>query len=196
MRRMQRRGTSWNIASSFASCSTPCRTTRPSVPSRFSSNYSAHVTSRPAERVSWRSVGTPDDRVDELSLTRLKDRDSEIRATALDTLVRRGKKDLGQRALGQALRDHELDEQPLNEKRRFFAAVAKLCGDSALDELAQQLTGKEDRWFTSKKDKELAEAVAHGIRMIGTDRAKDILQRCSQDGARFVRAACAKELGH
>ncbi len=136
----------------------------------------------------------PDERVDEISLAQLKDRDPEIRATALDTLVRRGKKDLGQRALGQALRTRDLDEQPLNEKRRFFAAVAKLCGDSALEELSQHLTGEEDRWFTSKRDKELAEAVAHGIRMIGTDRAKDILKRCSEDGARFVRAACAKEL--
>jgi hypothetical protein len=137
----------------------------------------------------------PDERVDELSLARLEDRDSEIRATALDTLVRRGKKDLGQRALAQALRAPELDVQSLNEKRRLFAAVAKLCGDSALEQLSQQLTGKEDRWFTSKKDEERAEAVAHGIRMIGSERAKDILRHLSKEGARFVRAACAKELG-
>ena len=34
-----------------------------------------------------------------------------------------------------------------------------------------------------------------GIARVIDHIAKDILRRCSQDGARFVRAACAKELG-
>ena len=88
-----------------------------------------------------------------------------------------------------------LAEQSLNEKRRFFAAVAKLCGESALEPLRRELTGKEDRWFTSKKDKELAEALAHGIRVIGTDAALTFLRQLAEDGPRFVKTACAKELG-
>lgn len=138
----------------------------------------------------------PEERVDELALNALTDRDPEIRATALDTIVRRGKRDLGQRALDRVLRGgRHFEEQTLNEKRRFFTAIAKLCHESVLEQLSEQLTGKEDRWFTSKKDRELVEAVAHGIRRIGTDSALAILQRHSQEGARFVRAACAKELG-
>jgi len=58
------------------------------------------------------------------------------------------------------------------------------------------LMGKEIHWFTSKKDKEFAEAVAHGIRVVGTPKAKEFLQHGSEEGARFVRAACAKELEH
>ena len=65
-----------------------------------------------------------------------------------------------------------------------------------LDLLNQQLMGKEIRWFTSKKEKEFAEAVAHGMRVIGTPKAKAFLQHGSEEGARFVRAACAKELDH
>ena len=117
----------------------------------------------------------PDEGVDRLLLDRLSDPDSEIRATALDTIVRRGKKELGETALKRMLGTSALAEQSLNEKRRFFAAAAKLCGDSVLAELQGQLTGKEERWFTSRKDKELAEAVAHGIRMIGTDDALGFL---------------------
>lgn len=137
----------------------------------------------------------PDDSVDALLLDRLSDRDPEIRTTALDTIVRRGKKELGHLALNRLAGTSGLAEQSLNDKRRFFAAVAKLCGESVLDRLSGELTGKEDRWFTSKKDKELAEAVAHGIRIIGTDAALAFLRRLSEDGARLVKTACAKELG-
>jgi len=136
----------------------------------------------------------PDEAVDEMLVERLSDPDPEIRGTALDSIVRRAKKELGQRALERMLGTSTLAEQSLAEKRRFFAAVAKLCGDSVLDAFKSQLTGKEDRWFASKKDKELAEAVAHGIRAIGTDDAIALLRNLSEDGARFVKAACAKEL--
>jgi hypothetical protein len=136
----------------------------------------------------------PDESVDELLLARLSDPDPEIRATALDTIVRRAKSELGERALERMLGTGALTEQSLNEKRRFFAAVAKLCGDSVLHAFGAQLNGKEDRWFTSKKDKELAEAVAHGIRMIGSGDALALLRRLSEDAPRFVKAACAKEL--
>lgn len=136
----------------------------------------------------------PDERVDALLVNRLSDRDPEVRATALDTIVRRGKSELGHEALGRLLGTEALAEQSLNEKRRFFAAVAKLCGESVLERLRRELTGKEDRWFTSKKDKELAEAVAHGIRGIGTESALAILRQLAEDAPRFVKAACAKEL--
>lgn len=136
----------------------------------------------------------PDETVERLLLDRLSDPDPEIRATALDTVVRRAKKELGENALARMLGTSALAEQSLNEKRRFFTAVAKLCGDSVLEKLEAQLSGKEDRWFTSKKDKELAEAIAHGIRIIGTDEALAFLQRLAAEGPRFVKAACAKEL--
>ncbi len=136
----------------------------------------------------------PDPEVDDLSLERLGDPDPEIRATALDTLVRRGSQELGEKILERSLTASDFDSRSLNEKRRLFAAVAKLCGESVLDLLNQQLMGKEIRWFTSKKEKEFAEAVAHGMRVVGTPKAKEFLQHGSNDGARFVRAACAKEL--
>ena len=138
----------------------------------------------------------PDPEVDDLSLERLGDPDPEIRATALDTLVRRGRQELGEKILERSLTASNFDARGLNEKRRLLAAVAKLCGESVLDLLNQQLMGKEIRWFTSKKEKEFAEAVAHGMRVIGTPKAKAFLQHGSEEGARFVRAACAKELDH
>ena len=138
----------------------------------------------------------PDPEVDDLSLERLGDPDPEIRAAALNTLVRRGRQELGEKILEQSLTASNFDARSLNEKRCLFAAVAKLCGESVLDLLNQQLMGKEIHWFTSKKDKEFAEAVAHGIRVVGTPKAKEYLQHGSEDGARFVRAACAKELEH
>ena len=93
----------------------------------------------------------PDPEVDDLSLKRLGDPDPEIRATALDTLVRRGSQELGEKILERSLTASDFDSRSLNEKRRLFAAVAKLCGESVLDLLNQQLMGKEIRWFTSKK---------------------------------------------
>ena len=133
--------------------------------------------------------------VETLALARLHDQDPEIRAAALDTLVRRGTPELGQKILEATLAAGDLRDRSLNEKRRLFAAVAKLCGEATLDLLSQKLLENEDRWFTSKKDKELAEAFAHGIRVVGTDRAMALLRHCAENGAKFVRAACAKELG-
>ena len=138
----------------------------------------------------------PDTEVEDLSLARLGDPDPEIRAAALDTLVRRGKSELGEKILDLSLSRERLDARSLNEKRRLFAAVAKLCGESLLDRLFQQLMAEEERWFTSKKEKEFAEAVAHGIRVVGTKRASELLHHGAENGARFVRAACEKELGH
>jgi hypothetical protein len=82
----------------------------------------------------------------------------------------------------------------VNEKRRLFAATAKLAGEGALDSFRRLLLSKEDRWFASQKDRHLAEAVAHGIRLVATPAARRILEDCAQNGTRLARAACAREL--
>ena len=71
----------------------------------------------------------PDPEVDDLSLERLGDPDPEIRAAALDALVRRGRQELGEKILDQSLTARNFDARSLNEKRRLFAAVAKLSAN-------------------------------------------------------------------
>jgi len=136
----------------------------------------------------------PDERVLSLCLERLMDSDPEVRTTALDTLVKRGP-DLGLQILERSLASERFESLALLEKRRLFAAVAKLSGESALDSLQKQLSARDDHWFAKEKDREFAEAVAHGIRMVASPRAKRILEDASQNGPKLARAACLRELG-
>ncbi|MGH9320061.1 MAG: HEAT repeat domain-containing protein [Vicinamibacteria bacterium] len=136
----------------------------------------------------------PEERVLSLCLERLTDRDPEVRATALDTIVRKGASHLGLQILERSLGNLHFDGFALIEKRRIFAAVAKLAGESALESFQKLLMRREEHWFASQKDRHFAEAVAHGIRMVGTPRARTILVDCSESAPRFARPACLKEL--
>ncbi len=136
-----------------------------------------------------------EDRVQELCLRQLADRDPQIRQVALDTLVRRGpRSELGLAILDRSLADPQFGDRAINEKRRLFAAVAKIAGEAALDSFHRLLLAKEDRWFSSHKDRQFSEAVAHGIRVVATPEARRILEECAQTGPRLARAACAREL--
>jgi hypothetical protein len=137
----------------------------------------------------------PEERVLALCLERLMDSDPEIRTAALDTLVRRGRAELGLQILERSLASERFERIALLEKRRLFSAVAKLSGESALDSFQRLLNAREDHWFAKQKDREFAEAVAHGIRMAGGARAKRLLEERSQSGPKIARAACLKELG-
>jgi hypothetical protein len=137
----------------------------------------------------------PEERVLALCFERLMDSDSEVRAAALDTLVRRGRAELGLEILERSLASERFERLVLLEKRRLFSAVAKLSGESALDSLQKLLTAREDHWFAKQKDREFAEAVAHGIRMVGGPRAKRILENGSQHASKVARAACQRALG-
>jgi alkanesulfonate monooxygenase SsuD/methylene tetrahydromethanopterin reductase-like flavin-dependent oxidoreductase (luciferase family) len=83
----------------------------------------------------------------------------------------------------------------LSEKRRIYAAAAKLAGENALKWFVNILQPDERRWFASRKEREGCEAVAHGIRMVGTEKAQRLLEKLADQGDRFIRAACLKELG-
>ena len=137
----------------------------------------------------------PEERVLTLCLERLMDSDQEVRTAALDTLVRRGRAELGLQILERSLASERFEQAALLEKRRLFAAVAKLSGESALHSFQKLLSAREDHWFQKQKDREFVEAVAHGIRMVASPRAKRILEDGSQNGPKLARAACLKELG-
>ncbi|HEY7820609.1 MAG TPA: HEAT repeat domain-containing protein, partial [Vicinamibacteria bacterium] len=139
----------------------------------------------------------PEERVQELCLERLLDSDPEVRTASLDTLVKRGSPELGLRIQERLLASDRFERLPLLEKRRLFAAVAKLASESALERLEgllNQSQGREERWFTKRKDRDFFEAVAHGIRMVGSPRARQILEEVSRTGGKLARAACLKEL--
>jgi len=136
-----------------------------------------------------------EERVLSLCLERIVDSDPEVRTTALDTLVKRGRVDLGLQILERALASELFEKLGLLEKRRLFSAAAKLSGESALDSFQKLLNAREDHWFQKEKDRAFAEAAAHGIRMVGSPRAKRMLEDGSQSGHKLVRAACLKELG-
>jgi hypothetical protein len=136
-----------------------------------------------------------EERVVSLCLERLVDSDPEVRTAALDTLVKKGRSDLGLPILERSTASEGFERLALLEKRRLFAAVAKLSGESALDPFEKLLNAREDHWFQKQKDREFVEAVAHGIRMVGGPRAMRMLEDASRSGAKLVRAACLKELG-
>jgi hypothetical protein len=136
----------------------------------------------------------PEEGVLSLCRDRLLDLDPEVRVVALDVLVKRGGADQGLEILERSLASERFEKLPLLEKRRLFAAVAKLSGENALDSLVKLLNAREDHWFQRQRDREFAEAIAHGIRMVGGPRAQRILEEASERGTKIARAACLKEL--
>ncbi len=136
----------------------------------------------------------PEEGVLSLCLERLVDADPEVRVTALDVLVKRGAPELGLRILDRIVTER-FDRLALLEKRRLFSAIAKLAGESALDSFVKLLNAREDHWFQKQRDRDFAEAVAHGIGMVGGARATRILEESSAQGTKLARAACLKELG-
>jgi hypothetical protein len=136
-----------------------------------------------------------DRRSAEVCLELLNDEDTEVRATALDSLVRLGASELARSILERTVLAEVFDERSLSEKRRIYAAAAKLAGENALKWFVNILQPDERRWFASRKEREGCEAVAHGIRMVGTEKAQRLLEKLADQGDRFIRAACLKELG-
>ncbi len=133
-------------------------------------------------------------RVYEICLRLLDDDDQEVRACALDIIVRHGPQALARQILDSSLGSGGFAERDLAEKRRTFAAVGKLGGEKALDWFTELLSHEARRWFVSRHDRDLREAVAHGIRAVGTEKAWQLLRDVAEGGERVARAACLKEL--
>jgi len=131
--------------------------------------------------------------LDPLWLQLLNDPDPEIRSQALTALVLTGRSELAQRILRQSIGSPTFDGLPLLEKRRRFVAVVKLGGEQALDTFAELLRPAK-RWFASRRAQEMEQAAAHGLRAIGTERARQLLKEIAASGDRWVRAACLAEL--
>jgi hypothetical protein len=136
----------------------------------------------------------PGDRTGQICLRLLQDHDPEIRSTALDTLVRSGAANLAKAILDQSTADPGFEQRSLLEKSRMFSAVAKLGGAQALNWFTELIRPGERRWFASRKEREILQVAAHGIRMVGTQEAKNLLEELANKGDRFVRAASQKEL--
>jgi HEAT repeat protein len=135
-----------------------------------------------------------DPQTDELCLSVLGDSDPEIRSSALDTLVRRGHPELATSILERATHLPDFSDRSLAEKRRVFAAVAKLGGAAALDLFVPLLRLDERRWFAGKMEREGLEALIHGIRLVGTEESRKLLREIADKGNRAVRAVALKAL--
>jgi hypothetical protein len=135
-----------------------------------------------------------EEQVYEICLRLLDDGDQEVRACALDVIVRHGQRGLARQILDRSLGSGGFAERDLAEKRRTFAAVGKLGGEASLDWFMELLSREERRWFASRHDRELREAAAHGIRVVGTEEAWRLLRESAASGERVARAACLKEL--
>jgi HEAT repeat protein len=153
---------------------------------------SSHATTR---REAIQALGRfPDQQIDPLCLRLLGDGDIEVRSTALDILVRSGRETLAEPILDHTTRARGFDDRGLSEKRRIFAAVAKLGGPGSLDWFTEMLSQEGRKWFASRREREAREAVIHGIRIVGTEQARRLLREMAESGDRHVRAACLKEL--
>ena len=135
-----------------------------------------------------------DQRTATLCLGLVQDKDYEVRSIALDTLVRGNASQLAKAILDQSLANPVFDERSLVEKRRMFAAVAKLGGPAAISWFTALIHPDERRWFASRKEREAIQSAVHGIRMVGTREAQQLLEEMARKGNRFARAASRREL--
>lgn len=132
--------------------------------------------------------------VDDLCLDLLQRNDPELRAAGLDTLVRHGRRDYALRLFERMLRDPGFAERSLAEKKLTCAAVSRIVGEEATEWFTEALRPQDRRWFASRRERETLQALAHGIRMIGTEKANGALSRLASCRNRPARTACRREI--
>ncbi|HXI02694.1 MAG TPA: hypothetical protein VNI57_05905, partial [Candidatus Saccharimonadales bacterium] len=124
----------------------------------------------------------------------LQREDPELRAAGLDTLVRHGRRDYALRLFERMLRDPGFAARSLAEKKLTCAAVSRIVGEEAAEWFTEALRPHDRRWFASRRERETLQALAHGIRMIGTEEAQVTLLDLSTCRNRPARAACRREI--
>ncbi len=123
----------------------------------------------------------------------LGDEDGEIRRLALTVLVRSGQPQLAQ-IIAERTMSAEFTEAELEEKRRTFAAIARLGGEQGLPWFEELLRRPNPRWFASRTIKETLAAVAHGVATVRSANARELLERLAVEADRTVRVACRDAL--
>ncbi|MEE9230411.1 MAG: hypothetical protein V3U86_06865 [Acidobacteriota bacterium] len=129
--------------------------------------------------------------VGEKWLELLNDADPRIYILAVIAIERSGRRELVQHLIEQTSATASAERGPV-EKKRCFAAVARLAGDEALEVFASLLAKR--RWIASRQTREAVQAAVHGIRTVGTAAARDLLVDLGTSGDRFVRSACHEVL--
>ncbi|MFQ5527652.1 MAG: hypothetical protein ACE5GX_15500 [Thermoanaerobaculia bacterium] len=131
--------------------------------------------------------------VERLLFDLLDSDDSEISSLALGGLVHTGNAELAPRLLQRALTVEHRAMDP-EERKRTVVAVGRLGRDSILPALERLVEAHGDVRFPRREEKEVLQAVVHGVRAVGSSASRAYLEKLAGGRSRFLRDACREAL--
>jgi len=122
----------------------------------------------------------------------IDDDERDVRITAVKFLGQRGHRNAFPR-IEAAVTGNKLKDADLTEKMSFFEAYGALAGESGIATLEKLLVPKSGL-LARKEDPETRACAAMALGKIRTQKARDVLQRVSQDKEALVRNAVNRAL--
>jgi hypothetical protein len=122
----------------------------------------------------------------------IEDEERDVRITAVKFLGQRGHRNAFPR-IEAAVTGNKLKDADLTEKMSFFEAYGALAGESGIATLEKLLVPKGGL-LARKEDPETRACAAMALGKIRTQKARDVLQRVSQDKEALVRNAVNRAL--
>ena len=122
----------------------------------------------------------------------MEDSDSDVRITAIRSLVARGYKQAAPH-IEKILSEDSLRSRDLGEKRAFFDAYGRLSDDRGVDFLKPLLLGK-GRFGRDRTTSDIKACTAIALGNIGSPRAREILGAALRDKDPVVRSAVGRAL--
>jgi len=122
----------------------------------------------------------------------IDDDERDVRITAVKFLGQRGHRNAFPR-IEAAVTGNKLKDADLTEKMSFFEAYGALAGESGIATLEKLLVPKGGL-LARKEDPETRACAAMALGKIRTQKARDVLQRVSQDKEALVRNAVNRAL--
>jgi HEAT repeat protein len=121
----------------------------------------------------------------------VSDPDRDVRITAARSLASRSHRPSAAR-LQPIIGSKEIRAADVTEKMAMFESYGAVSGDGGVPQLDTILNGKG--FFGGREEPEIRAAAAAGLGRIGTEKAREALQRAAADKEPLVRNSVARAL--
>jgi len=121
----------------------------------------------------------------------IQDEDLSIRASVVRLLAKSHHKEALE-PLVQVIQHRDFEEKDLYEKREFMEALAHIGKEEVIPVLERIIKRKGFFWFKREKQDEIALCAANALKVIGTQKAVDVLEEGRRSTSKDVRDACVK----
>jgi HEAT repeat protein len=123
----------------------------------------------------------------------IQDEDLSVRASVVRLLAKAHHKGALEPLL-RVIQQRDFEERDLHEKREFMEALAHIGKEEVIPILEKIIKRKGFFWFKRERQDEMVLCAAVALKVIGTQKAVDLLEEGRRSTNKGVRDACAKAI--